>query len=99
MQPIQCGTVGGRFREVLLYRQGQGGIGFAYRPLHPHNSIMESEHVVVMACAMEFETLNLYRERSFLGRLSWTERTHMSVGLEALCSLPSFCSCQQISGC
>jgi hypothetical protein len=46
-------TTGGRFMKVSLYKPGQPGLGFAYRPLHPHNSTMESEQLVVMGRAIE----------------------------------------------
>jgi hypothetical protein len=60
MYPLQCGTTGGRFREVLLYKPEQRGFGFACRILHPHNSTTESEQLVVMVRAMVFQTLRVY---------------------------------------
>jgi len=48
------GTRGGRVREALLYKQLKGGVKFARQPLHPHNSTMESEQLVVMSRIMEF---------------------------------------------
>lgn len=55
---------GGRFREVLLCKLQKGGVSFACQTLHPHNSTMESEQLVLMARAMEFQTSSgLYRKR------------------------------------
>ena len=61
---IKYQTTGGRFREVFLFKLRKGGVSFACQPLHPHNSTMESEQLVLMARAMEFQTTpGLYCER------------------------------------
>jgi Mg-chelatase subunit ChlI len=59
----QYQTAGGRFMEVLLCKLQKGGVSFACQPLHPHNSTMESEQLVLMARAMEFQTTPVYTVR------------------------------------
>jgi len=47
-----------------LCKLQKGGVSFACQPLHPHNSTMESEQLLLMARAMEFQTSSgLYRKR------------------------------------
>jgi hypothetical protein len=109
MYSIQCGSTGGRFRKVSLYKPGQPGqrgLGFAYRPLHPHNNTVESEQLVVMARAMEFETLRVYT----IKEVAW--KALLATAHPQGCSFrgngenmvmtnssgPNFCSYQYISG-